>query len=111
MKREVGKILNRHPRQCNTIPMQATATDILGLEYKELNYGLNFPKKEKPYQQKYIVIGPNATAGCKEWVYNYWVTLAKLLNQQGYLVISLTQNEHKMDGVINHYGHSMEDCS
>jgi autotransporter strand-loop-strand O-heptosyltransferase len=105
------KNFNRHPRQCNVIPMQATASDILGLEYKELNHGVSFPKKERPYQQKYIVIGPNATAGCKEWVYNYWVTLAKLLNQQGYLVISLTQNEHKMDGVINHYGHSMEDVA
>ena len=105
------KNFDRHPRQCNTIPMQATATDILGLEYKELNYGLNFPKKEKPYQQKYIVIGPNATAGCKEWVYNYWVTLAKLLNQQGYIVVSLTKNEHIIDGVINHYGHSIEEVA
>ena len=102
------KNFDRHPRQCNTIPMQATATDILGLEYKELNYGLNFPKKEKPYQQKYIVIGPNATAGCKEWKYDYWVTLSKLLNQHGYIVISLTQNEFTIPGVINHYGHSMD---
>ena len=102
------KNFDRHPRQCNTIPMQATATDILGLEYKELNYGLNFPKKEKLYQQKYIVIGPNATAGCKEWKYDYWVTLSKLLNQQGYIVISLTQNEFTIPGVINHYGHSMD---
>ena len=102
------KNFNRHPRQCNTIPMQATATDILGLEYKELNYGLNFPKKEKLYQQKYIVIGPNATAGCKEWKYDYWVTLSKLLNQHGYIVISLTQNEFTIPGVINHYGHSMD---
>jgi autotransporter strand-loop-strand O-heptosyltransferase len=88
--------------------MQATATDILGLEYKELNYGLNFPKKEKLYQQKYIVIGPNATAGCKEWKYDYWVALSKLLNQHGYIVISLTQNEFTIPGVINHYGHSMD---
>jgi autotransporter strand-loop-strand O-heptosyltransferase len=110
-EKEGWKNFDRHPRQCNTIPMQATATDILGLEYKELNYGVSFPKKERPYQQKYIVIGPNATAGCKEWVYDYWKTLAKLLNQQGYVVVSLTQNEYKMDGVINHYGHSMEDVA
>ncbi len=25
----------------NTIPMQATASDILGLPFKELNYGIN----------------------------------------------------------------------
>ena len=96
-----------HPRQCNTIPMQATATDILGLEFKELNYGINVSKGERPYQQKYIIIGPNATAGCKEWKYEYWCSLVKLLNQQGYLVISLTQNEFNIPGTINHYGHSI----
>jgi autotransporter strand-loop-strand O-heptosyltransferase len=99
------KNLSYHPRQCNTIPMQATATDILGLEFKELNYGINISKGERPYQQKYIVIGPNATAGCKEWKYEYWCSLVKLLNQQGYLVISLTQNEFNIPGTINHYGH------
>jgi autotransporter strand-loop-strand O-heptosyltransferase len=98
----------RHPRQCNTIPMQATATDILGLEFKELNYGLNISKGEKPYKQKYIVIGPNATAGCKEWKYEYWCSLVKLLNQQGYAVISLTQKEFSIPGTINHYGHSID---
>ena len=67
----------RHPRQCNTIPMQATATDILGLEFKELNYGINIPKGERPYKHKYVVIGPNATAGCKEWKYEYWCSLVK----------------------------------
>ena len=98
----------RHPRQCNTIPMQATATDILGLEFKELNYGINIPKGEKPYKHKYVVIGPNATAGCKEWKYEYWCSLVKLLNQQGYAVIFLTQNEFSIPGTINHYGHPIE---
>lgn len=98
----------RHPRQCNTIPMQATATDILGLEFKELNYGINIPKGERPYKHKYVVIGPNATAGCKEWKYEYWCSLVKLLNQQGYAVVSLTQKEFSIPGTINHYGHPIE---
>ena len=99
---------DNHPRQCNVIPMQATATDILGLEFKETNYGLTFPKGKRPIKPKYVIIGPNATSGCKEWNYNYWVTLSKLLKQAGYIVISLTQNEYKIDGVINHYGHPLE---
>ena len=93
-----------HPRQCNTIPMQATSSDILGLEYKELNYGLKFNKGNKPFKEKYIVIGPNATAGCKEWVYNYWVVLAKKLTDEGYKVVSLTKNEFHIDGVHNVHG-------
>jgi autotransporter strand-loop-strand O-heptosyltransferase len=102
------KNFNNHPRQCNTIPMQATASDILGLEYKELNYGLNFPKKERPIQGKYVVIGPNATAGCKEWKYEYWVTLTKLITQMGYQVVSLTKNEFYIDNTINMYNHPIE---
>ena len=102
------KNFDAHPRQCNTIPMQATATDILGLEYKELNYGLDFPKGQRPIKGKYAVIGPNATAGCKEWNYNHWVVLSKLLNQAGYTVISLTKDEFKINGVINHWGQSMD---
>jgi hypothetical protein len=66
-----------HPRQCNVIPMQATSSDILGLKEKELNYGLDFPKGKRPYKEKYIVIGPNATSGCKEWVYGNWAILSK----------------------------------
>ena len=97
-----------HPRQCNIIPMQATSSDILGLEEKELNYGLDFPKGKRPYKEKYIVIGPNATSGCKEWVYGNWVTLCKLLQQQGYKVISLTKGEWKLDGVINHYNQPLD---
>ena len=102
------KNTDNHPRQCNTIPMQATASDILGLEFKELNYGLNFPKKERPIQGKYVVIGPNATTGCKEWKYEYWVTLTKLINQMGYKVISLSKDEFKIPNTINYYGQPMD---
>ncbi len=97
-----------HPRQCNVIPMQATSSDILGLKEEELNYGLNFPKGKRPYKEKYIVIGPNATSGCKEWVYGNWAILSKLLQQQGYKVISLTKNEWKLKGVINHYNQPLD---
>ena len=102
---------NSYPNYLQSQPLQKTATDILGLEFKELNHGLNFKKGDRPYQQKYIVIGPNATAGCKEWKYDYWVTLSKLLNQQGYIIVSLTQNEFTIPGVINHYGHPMENVA
>ena len=102
------KSFNHHPRQCNTIRMQETATDILNLPFKELNYGLTFPKGNRPIKDKYVVIGPNATSGCKEWVYSNWVVLTKLLNQLGYKVICLTKSEFKIQGAINHYGKSLE---
>ena len=58
---------DKYPNQVNVIPLQQTATDILGLEFKEVNHGLNFSKGNRLIKGKYVVIGPNATAGCKEW--------------------------------------------
>lgn len=99
---------NRNPNQVNLIPLQQTATDILGLDFKELNYGLNFPKGNKPMEKEYIVFGPNATAGCKEWDYNNWVELSKLIKNLGYKVVTLTQKPFNMDGVINIWGEPLD---
>ena len=92
---------NRHPNQPNLIPLQQAATDILGLEFKELNYGLNFKKKERPIDKKYVAFGPNATSGCKEWDYNNWVLLSKMIKKMGYEVITLTQKPFYIEGVTN----------
>jgi len=92
---------DKNPNQPNLIPLQQAATDILGLEYKELNFGLNFEKKEKPMEKDYVVFAPNATSGCKEWDYNHWVTLSKLIKELGYDVLTLTQKPFHIDGVLN----------
>jgi autotransporter strand-loop-strand O-heptosyltransferase len=89
------------PRQCNTIPMQATATDILGLEYTELNHGINFTPGKRPIQGKYVCIAPRSTAGCKEWPYKNWSILAKLLNKLGYKVINVSYEGFKGNGIID----------
>jgi autotransporter strand-loop-strand O-heptosyltransferase len=95
------KNFEAHPNQCNTIPLQQTATDILGLEYKELNLGINFKKQVRPIKNKYIVIGPQATSGCKEWPKAYWISLIKLLTQSGYQVVALTKDQSDLPNVIN----------
>lgn len=97
------KDFNKHPNQVNLYPLQQTAADILGLEFKELNHGLVFNKNATPIKSKYVVIGPESTAGCKEWPRQNWNVLAKLLNQQGYTVITLTKNSLKIPGTINVY--------
>jgi autotransporter strand-loop-strand O-heptosyltransferase len=101
----------KHPQQCNIIPLQQTATDILGLEFKELNLGVDFPKGERPLQEKYIVFGPNATAGCKQWDQEYWVKLAEMLRERGYRVVALTANKWEVNGVINIYGTSFDNVA
>lgn len=90
----------RNPQKVNLIPMQQAASDILGLEFEEVNHGLNFKDKGRPIEEKYVVIGPQATSGCKEWPYSYWTTLAKLLQKEGYKVISISKDPMPITDVI-----------
>jgi autotransporter strand-loop-strand O-heptosyltransferase len=96
------KNTNLNPNQVNTIPLQKTATDILGLDYIEVNHGIKFKPKKKPIDNKYIVIGPISTAGLKEWPYENWSELAKLLNEEGYIVVSLTKDKFNLSNVANY---------
>jgi autotransporter strand-loop-strand O-heptosyltransferase len=92
---------DKYPNQVNLIPLQQTATDILGLKYKELNYGVNFKSKKRPIKDKYICIGPRSTAGCKEWPHTYWTSLAKMLTELGYKVINISFEGFESEYVIN----------
>lgn len=95
------KDLDRYPTQLNLLPLQQTATDILGLSYVEVNHGLNFTPKKRPIQNKYIVISPESTAGCKEWTYENWVELSKYLKQKNYEVVLLTLKPYYIEGTTN----------
>jgi len=97
-----------YPNQVNLIPLQKTATDILGLDYVESNYGLSFKIGDRPIENKYVVFGPQATSGCKEWVYDHWVELSALLKEKGYDVITLTQNPYHIKGVKNVFSEPMD---
>lgn len=105
------KNFEHYPNQVNLIPLQQTATDILGLKYQELNYGINFKKFIRPISKDYFVFGPNATSGCKEWSYENWVELSKLLKNEGYEIFTLTKNKFHIDGVTNIYNKSWEDVA
>ena len=90
-----------YPNQLNLIPLQQTATDILGLDFKELNHGLHFKLNKTPFKEKYIVIGPQSTAGCKEWPHENWVKLTKMLIDSGYKVVSLSSKPYNIPNVKN----------
>lgn len=99
---------DKYPTQVNTIPLQQTATDILGLPYEEVNYGLNFPPSKRPIEKPYVVFGPNATSGCKEWDYEHWLNLSKMLREIGYEVVTLTQKEFHLPNTKNVNGKGLE---
>jgi autotransporter strand-loop-strand O-heptosyltransferase len=92
---------DKNPYQVNLVPLQQAATDILGLDFKEVNYGIDFKKGTSPIDKPYVVFGPNATSGCKEWDYNHWVILSKMIKEIGYEVVTLTQKPFHIDGVLN----------
>jgi autotransporter strand-loop-strand O-heptosyltransferase len=107
-KDEKWEDFERNPNQVNTIPLQQTATDILGLEFKELSYGVIKPNASTPNKNKYVVFGPNATSGCKEWVYDYWVELSKLIIDKGYDVITLTKHPFYIENTKNVFGEPLD---
>ena len=93
--------LDCYPNYPNTQELQKTASDILGLEFKELNYGINFkPKEHRPYTNKYVVLSPESTAGCKEWTYDSWVLLSKMLKDSGLTPVVVTNKKYNIKDVI-----------
>ena len=95
------KRFDLYPNQVNTVPLQKVATDILGLEFEELNLGLSYIPRKRLITDKYVIIAPESTAGCKEWVYENWVKLSNTLIEKGYKVVVLTSKPYKIENTIN----------
>ena len=90
---------NKFP--ANTVPLIQSTTDILGLPYKEINYGANFKPGKRPIKEKYICIGPRATSGLKEWPHDNWRKLADKLHKQGYKIVNLSYEGFVGSNIIN----------
>jgi len=86
---------NREPELPNTIPLQKAATNILGLEYKEIKPRIGYHILPKPYSlARYVAIATHSTAGLKEW--DGWPLLIELLKQQGYLVLNISKEDNDL---------------
>jgi autotransporter strand-loop-strand O-heptosyltransferase len=83
---------NREPVLPSTIPLQATATNILGLEYYEIKPKLNFtPRMNVANTDKlYVCIAPDSTAGCKEWSLENWQGVVDFIINKGYDVVNVS---------------------
>jgi autotransporter strand-loop-strand O-heptosyltransferase len=102
---------NKEPVLPNTIPLQQTATNILGLSFSEIKPKLNFIPKmvventDKPY----VCIAPDSTAGCKEWSVENWKYVVDWLISQNYNVVNVSlDSKYKLEGVFEPSNLSLE---
>jgi autotransporter strand-loop-strand O-heptosyltransferase len=90
---------NKEPEEPNTIPLQKSASNILGLDFKEIKPEIDFIPKENPYKQKYVVIAPHSTSGLKYWNNpSGWQEVINYLNGSGYKVVNISKDS------VEHYG-------
>ena len=105
--------LNKEPVLPSTIPLQATATNILGLDYAEIKPKLNFKSKglmiENVMYKNYVCIATNSTAGCKEWTNENWQELITYLNEKSYAVVNMSlENNYSFKGLTSIKDYSIE---
>ena len=96
---------NKHPRDWRTIPLQRVASDILGLEYKEIRpiidtsevYTANVKRPKR-----YVCISEFSTAQCKHWNNpTGWQQLVDKLVADGYNVVAISKEKTHLKNVID----------
>lgn len=93
---------NQHPNDFRKIPLQQTASDILGLPYNEIRPKLNVPNVEK---KKKVGIGIHSTAQAKYWNNpNGWQEVVDYLNRLDYEVVLYSKEEDGYMGNKNPIG-------
>ena len=79
---------NRNPNDPRSIPLQQTASDILGLEYREVRPKLHEKDRPRNLKEKYVCISIASTAGLKHWQNKSgWQQTVDYLNELGYKVV------------------------
>lgn len=86
---------NKEPVLPNTIPLQQTATNILGLPYEEVKPRIVNSRIQLPMRQ--VAIATNSTAGCKFWTREAWQEVINYLHDQGYKVINTSLESNPFD--------------
>jgi autotransporter strand-loop-strand O-heptosyltransferase len=81
---------DKEPVPANKVPLQQSASNILGLDYVEL-----VPKvkvnRERLDLGRYVAIATNSTAQCKFWQRHDWQILINHLHSKGYRVINVSR--------------------
>ena len=101
---------NKNPVDYKKIPLQKTASDILGLEYKEIVPKIEIAEGVRPIKEKYVCIAQFSTANTKHWHYpsknsnKGWQIIVDWLNAQGYKVMVISKQSTSLNNVIDRTG-------
>jgi autotransporter strand-loop-strand O-heptosyltransferase len=98
---------NKEPVLCNTIPLQQAASNILGLEFKEIKPKLKFEGYHR-FGKKNVVIATNSTMECKFWTKEGWQKVINYLCQNGYDVINVSKEDNPFDNCTKIHDTSIE---
>jgi autotransporter strand-loop-strand O-heptosyltransferase len=96
----------KEPEHPATIPLQKTASNILNVPFVEILPSLSFEVKERPINDKYIVISTISTARCKLW--DYWQDLIDILVSKGYKVFEVSKDATTFKNIITPEDKSFE---
>ena len=82
---------SQNPYDFKQYPLQKTASDILGLPYKEIKPKLTTKKTSLPTDKKYVVIAPHGTKHSSYWHHlGGWQTVIDFLKKRNYKVVMMS---------------------
>ena len=92
------------------IPLQQSASDYLGLEYKEIRPDMQVKKLKRPIKKRYVCIGETSTFRCKYWNHpKGWQTVVNYLNSVGYEVMVIQKERSFLKNVFHKTNKTLEE--
>ena len=92
---------DKEPEEPNTIPLQKSASNILGLDFKEIKPNIDFIPGDKPFEGKYVVIAPHSTSGLKYWNNpTGWQETINYLVENGYKVVNISKDKVDYSNIL-----------
>jgi len=87
---------NMHPANFRSIPMQNTATDILGLPFSYKKPKITIPEDSHPFDnKKYVTIAIHASSQAKYWNNSSgWQDVVDFLRDEGYRIVLISSEEN-----------------